>query len=256
MAGKFDFHIFIDNSKDLAESDRQLVNGIVEKLGPAIEQKARTTTLYYLQPDAGPSSFDVPANDPVKLAEKVYSLTPGDNRDDFDQLVKSLKDVHLHKPHGLPQSNIYITNGDAPERYEERLSRLIDETMIRVAARGGNTIPVGTKQYRPCGVTFVQFGGNQKAKGLFERLDAVDGSVQKKFEECLKHGSDELYRHANEAYEKLGTKDKQYYCKKTLDIVDYVEIKSTTDLDERKLEKIMFGAIDPDRDEVNASNGQ
>lgn len=83
-------------------------------------------------------------------------------------------------------------------------------------------------------------------------MDAVDDSIQKKFEERLEDGSDELYKHAQAVYGKLNSEDKHKYCKATLDVVDYVEVKSIAELDERRLEKIMFGAIDPSLDEVDA----
>ncbi|KAK8134479.1 hypothetical protein PG984_006491 [Apiospora sp. TS-2023a] len=252
MTDKFYFHIFIDNSTDLENPDHKLVKDIVKKLGPAIEPKAEKITLYYLQPDAGPAHFDVPKSDPKKLEEKIDSLNPGKKRVDFDQMAEFLKDTHFHKPRGKPHSIIYITNGAASLNYEKRLSKLIDETMVRVAARNGPTIQVGERLYRPCGITFVLFGEDQEAKSLLEGLDTVDSPTQKKLEECLKHGSDELYNKANDALKELQPDEKQYYCKKTLDIVDYVEVKDIEELDERKLEKIMLGAIDPNLDNVDA----
>ncbi|KAK7978090.1 hypothetical protein PG988_005580 [Apiospora saccharicola] len=252
MADKFYFHIFIDNSTAMKETEHDLIKDIVKKLGPAIEPKAEKITLYYLQPDAGPSRFDVPNNDPEKLQEKVDSLNPGEKRIDFDQMAEFLKDTHLHKPRGKPHSIIYITNGAASLNYENKLSKLIDQTMVRVAARDGPTIRVGEMLYRPCGITFVLVGGDQEAKGLLEGLDTVDSPTQKNLEECLKHGSDELYNKANDVLNKLKPDEKQYYCKKTLDIVDFVEVKHIEELDERKLEKIMLGAIDPNLDDVDA----
>lgn len=80
MADKFKFHIVIDNNTGLSNNDPQLLNGIIKKLSPAIAQKAQTIIFYYLQPDAGPSRFDVPNYDPQKLVEKVDSLVLGRER--------------------------------------------------------------------------------------------------------------------------------------------------------------------------------
>ncbi|KAK7948780.1 uncharacterized protein PG986_009666 [Apiospora aurea] len=136
-------------------------------------------------------------------------------------------EIYIYKKSGEHHIFVWVTDGTKLLCQKLDLIGTITRGMVLSAAISDKQNPEEQNPERnPFSIYFVQLGSNLAVRDLFSTLA---GKLQSEFQRRLDEGreqGDEMCKKAQANYLKNGVEGKEAYCKKNVDMVDFVQLAS------------------------------